>query len=339
MTAGHTLLSGSEKLLLREVFTSVQDSGSLSGFIRTYVFVRFSSPCSHKEMYSPEPNSVQLNIEREFLGKVEDNAAIRVWSEKVQQEKGDSLMEGYVSELWDFTRISVTQNNLQKLKEIWDQWGDEIRQLFYSNYGDLPYLLDVKIQAVDRAYSRAAYVPTFLKKLMSITGMREQRVAAQIKQKRDNKCMPWKNLRDLILAHPDVRKRINIFALSIYGLVIFPKALGHVDEAVSDLFDKLDKRAHHYFWKVEKVSYRVFSENYSPLKELVAIPRRNHITEEKWLAILQNLQEEDVEWRAPWLIPNEILYRCGEFYWVSLLGIWRAVGYAPLLVLRQYRSR
>ncbi|MFQ6669402.1 hypothetical protein Gotur_034660, partial [Gossypium turneri] len=63
----------------------------------------------------------ELNMEKEFLGKVEDNAAVRVWSEKIQQEKGDSLMEGYVSELWDFTRISVTQNNLQKLKEIWDQ--------------------------------------------------------------------------------------------------------------------------------------------------------------------------------------------------------------------------
>ncbi|MFQ6628500.1 hypothetical protein Gotur_008237, partial [Gossypium turneri] len=153
-------------------------------------------------------------------------------------------MKGYVSELWDFTRISVTQNNLQELKEIWDQWGDEIRQLFYSNYGDLPYLLDVKclrIQ-VDRAYSRVAYVPTFLKKLMSITGMSEQWVAARIKQKRDKKCMHWKNLRDLILAHPDVRKRVDIFALSIYGLIIFPKALGHMDEAVSDLFDRLDKR-------------------------------------------------------------------------------------------------
>ncbi|MFQ6645850.1 hypothetical protein Gotur_019379, partial [Gossypium turneri] len=110
---GSHLLSGSEKLVLREVFTSVQDGGSLSGYIRTYVFVRFSSPCSHREMYSPELNLVQLNMERDFLGKVEDNAAVRVWSEKVQQEKGDSLMEGYVSELWDFTRISVTQNNLQ----------------------------------------------------------------------------------------------------------------------------------------------------------------------------------------------------------------------------------
>ncbi|MBA0784676.1 hypothetical protein Gotri_006963 [Gossypium trilobum] len=57
------------------------------------------------------------------------------------------------------------------------------------------------------------------------------------------------------------------------------------------------------------------------------------------MVILQNLQEEDVEWRAPWMLPDEILYRCGNFDWVPLLGIWGAVGYAPLLVLRQYRSR
>ncbi|MFQ6646243.1 hypothetical protein Gotur_019108 [Gossypium turneri] len=50
----------------------------------------------------------------------------------------------------------------------------------------------------------------------------------------------------------NVRKRVDVFTLSIYGLVIFPKVLGHVDEAV------------------EKVSYQVFSENYSTLKELVA---------------------------------------------------------------------
>ncbi|MBA0671418.1 hypothetical protein Goklo_024139 [Gossypium klotzschianum] len=63
----------------------------------------------------------------------------------MQREKGDSLADEYVSELWDFTRISVTQNNLQELKKIWGQWNDEVRQLFYNNYGDLPYLLDVKV--------------------------------------------------------------------------------------------------------------------------------------------------------------------------------------------------
>ncbi|MBA0729834.1 hypothetical protein Golax_025903 [Gossypium laxum] len=52
-------------------------------------------------------------MEKGFLDKVEDNAAVRTWSETMQQEKGDSLADRYVSELWDFTRIIVTQNNLQ----------------------------------------------------------------------------------------------------------------------------------------------------------------------------------------------------------------------------------
>ncbi|MBA0839380.1 hypothetical protein Goarm_005111, partial [Gossypium armourianum] len=94
-----------------------------------------------------------------------------------------------------------------------------------------------KIQ-VNKAYSRAVNVPTFLKKLMNITGMSDQWVAAQTKQKGDSKCIPWKNLKDLILRHPDTKKKVDVFALSIYDLVVFPKALGHVDESVTDLFDR-----------------------------------------------------------------------------------------------------
>ncbi|MBA0876119.1 hypothetical protein Goshw_003771 [Gossypium schwendimanii] len=135
--------------------------------------------------------------------------------------------------------------------------------------------------------------------------------------------------KDLILIHPDVKKKVDIFALSIYGLVVFPRALGHVDEAVTDLFDRFEKRVtpvsvilaetfrslnacrrrgegrfiecaqlllawfHSHFWKIDKVLYRVFFDNYSPLKE-----------------------EGDIEWRAPWLLLDEILYRCGDFDWV-----------------------
>ncbi|MBA0777941.1 hypothetical protein Gotri_005887 [Gossypium trilobum] len=136
---------------------------------------------------------------------------------------------------------------------------------------------------------------------MNITGISEQWVAAQIKQKGNSKCIPWKNLKDLILAHPDTKKRVDVFALSIYGLVVFPKALGYIDKAL------LLAWFHCHFWKVDKVSYRVFSENYSPLKELAATPRRDDVSEEKWMAILQNLQEEDIEWRAPWLLLDEVL--------------------------------
>ncbi|MFQ6630970.1 hypothetical protein Gotur_009047 [Gossypium turneri] len=55
-------------------------------------------------------------------------------------------------------------------------------------------------------------------------------------------CSKIQNLKDLILAHPNTKKKVDVFSLSVYGLVVFPKALGHVDEAVTDLFDRLDKR-------------------------------------------------------------------------------------------------
>ncbi|MBA0575753.1 hypothetical protein Golob_024165 [Gossypium lobatum] len=208
-------------------------------------------------------------MENGFLDKVENNAAVQIWFKKMQQEKGDGLKEGYVSKLWDFTCINVTQNNLQELKEIWDQWRSKN---FFT-----------------------------------------------IKQKGDGKCIPWENLRDLILAHPDMKKMSDVFTLSIYGLVFFPKALGHIDETDSNLFDPLDKTVtpvpailaetfkslnacqrtgegrfigcaqllltwfHSNFWKIEKVSYRVFFENYSPLKELVATPRRDDISKKsRW---------------------------------------------------------
>ncbi|MFQ6659480.1 hypothetical protein Gotur_028369 [Gossypium turneri] len=122
---------------------------------------------------------------------------------------------------------------MQELKEIWNQWDNEIKQFFYSNYGDLPYLLDVKVDKrlfraltqywnpayscftfrkvdlvptveeyttllrcpkiqVDKVYPRAANISTFLKKLMSITGMSEQWVTAQIKK--EGRCFCVKHL-------------------------------------------------------------------------------------------------------------------------------------------------
>ncbi|MBA0754379.1 hypothetical protein Gogos_020062, partial [Gossypium gossypioides] len=93
-----------EKLVLREVFTSVQDSGLLSEYIRTYVFLV----------------DRKLNMEKRFLDKVEDNAAVQTWSEITQQKKGDSLAEGYVSESWNFTRISVDKHLFRALAQFWN---------------------------------------------------------------------------------------------------------------------------------------------------------------------------------------------------------------------------
>ncbi|MFQ6660649.1 hypothetical protein Gotur_029081, partial [Gossypium turneri] len=253
-------------------------------------------------------------MENEFLDKVEDNAAVQTWSE----------------------------------------WNDDVKQPFYSSYGDLPYLLDIKVDKhlfralaqfwnsayscftfgggdlvptveeymallrclkiqADRVYSRAVNVPNFLKKLINITGMNEQWVAARIKQKGDSK-------------------------------FVFSKALEHVDEAVTNPFDRLDKGVTlvpvilaETFRSLN--GYRRTSEGRFTGCPQLLLAWRDDISEEKWMEILRNLREEDIEWRALWMLPDEILYRCGNFDWVPLLGIWGAVGYAPLLVLRQFRSR
>ncbi|XP_052885759.1 uncharacterized protein LOC128294069 [Gossypium arboreum] len=200
-----------------------------------------------------------------------------------------------------------------------------------------------KIQG-HKAYVRPASIPTFTKKLVMITGMSEQWAVARVQQKGDSKCIPWAILRDLISTHPDVKKKVDVLALSIYGMVIFPKALGYIDEAVANLFDRLGKQNtpvsailaetirslnacqrtgegrfigcaqlllvwfHSHFWKLDKDPCRVFFEGYSPLKEFVDMPRRDDISEE-------------------------------SFDWVPLQGIWGVVGYTPLLVLRQYQAR
>ncbi|KAG8480298.1 hypothetical protein CXB51_024698 [Gossypium anomalum] len=268
-------------------------------------------------------------MENGLLDRVEGNANVHRWSEQTQLEKGDSIAVGYMSELSGYTRISVTQNNLQELKKIWDQWGNETKQLFYGNYGDLPYLLDVQVDErlfralaqfwnptyscftfgevdlvptveeytallrcpkfqVDRIYSRATSVPTFWKKLMTITGMSEQWITARIKEK--GECNKRFTSVPAILAETF-------------------RSLGTYRKAGAGRFD------------------------------IVASTRRVDVPEENWIALFQNLQAKDVEWKAPWMIPGEILYRCGSFDWVPLLGIWGAIGYAPLLMLRQFGLR
>ncbi|KAL1156647.1 hypothetical protein V6Z11_A08G105100 [Gossypium hirsutum] len=311
-------------------------------------------------------------MENEFLSKVDDNAAVRAWSERLQSERGDSLAKGYVSELQDFTHVNVVQNELQKLRDIWASWDEGIKQLFYQSYGDISYLLDIRVDKhlfralvqfwnsaykcftfgevdlvptleeyttllrcpkiqVRRTYARVFSSQTFMKKLMSISGMSEPWVTARIQQKGDSKCIPWENLRDLILMHPDERKRVDIFTLSIYGLVIFPKALRHVDEVVIHLFDRLEKGI--------TLVPTILAETFISLSSCRnAGEGREDISEEKWIDILQNLKEGDIELRAYWMVPDEIMYRCGNFDWVSLLGIWGAAGYTLLIALRQYKS-
>ncbi|KAG8481907.1 hypothetical protein CXB51_026691 [Gossypium anomalum] len=175
-------------------------------------------------------------MENGLLNRVEGNANVHRWSEQTQLEKGDSITMGYMSELSDYTRISVTQNNLQELKvdknlfrALAQFWNPAYSCFTFGEVDLVPTMEEALLRCprfqCDRIYSRAACVPTFGKKLMTITGMSEQWIMVRIKEKGENEA-----------------KRVDIFALSLYRLIVLPKALGYVDEATTDLFHRLSKR-------------------------------------------------------------------------------------------------
>ncbi|KAG8472492.1 hypothetical protein CXB51_034180 [Gossypium anomalum] len=124
--------------------------------------------------------------------------------------------------------------------------------------------------------------------------MSEQWIMARIKEKGKSKCIPWGALKDLIQTHPDEAKRVDIFALSLYGLMVFPKALGYVDEATTDLFHRLSKR-------VTSVLV-ILAETFRSL---------NACRRASAGSATLDLQSKDVERRAPGMIPVLI----GSLYW------------------------
>ncbi|KAG8481785.1 hypothetical protein CXB51_026438 [Gossypium anomalum] len=260
-------------------------------------------------------------MENEFLNKVEDNAAICAWSEKLQSEKGDSLSEGYTSELQEFTRVCVAQNELQELRDIWARWDEGTKQFFYQSCGDISYLLDIRVDKhlfrVMVQFWNSAY-----------------------------KCFTFGEV-DLV---PTLEEYTTLFRDE--------RALGHcsdstkmalryVDEAVTDLFDHLEKG----ITPVPAILAETFRSlslcrktgegRFIGCAQLLFPVKRggSHTKERGYLrgevdGSLPKPQGGDIEWRAYWLVPDEIMYRCGNFDWVPLLGIWGATGYTPLLALR-----
>ncbi|MBA0881639.1 hypothetical protein Goshw_013390, partial [Gossypium schwendimanii] len=128
--------------------------------------------------------------------------------------------------------------------------------------------------------------------------------------------------RDLILDYPDTKKKVDVFALSIYGLVVFPKTLGHVNEVATDLFDRLDRRV--------TPILAIMAETFRSLNACQKAGEGRFIGSAHLLLAWFHSHFWKVDkWRAPWLLPDEILYLCRDFDWVPLLEIWGAIGYAP----------
>ena len=62
-------------------------------------------------------------------------------------------------------------------------------------------------------------------------------------------------------------------------------------------------------------------------------------TKKGWITFLQNISDKQIVWFTPWLPHVPLLYRYGDKLWIPLSGLWGAISYAPLMVVRQFAGK
>ncbi|KAG8498056.1 hypothetical protein CXB51_006650 [Gossypium anomalum] len=317
------------------------------------------------------PEHTTVNVRQNNLEDL-----VRVWNQWDSDTRG-IFTERY-GDIAHLITIRVDEQLIQAMVRFWDP----AYRCFTFNQEDMTPTIEeyAALLRIDNVQFGKIYVKepkplTFRKKLVRLTDMTDAWAEKQIKKKNETVCIPWSSLRESVLSHPDILKRVNLFALAIYGLVIFPRVLGHIEVAVFDFFERLKQGVNpvptilaetfrslstcrrvgkgrfigcaqllnvwilSHFWKVERTPFHMFSKTFVPLEAYLKKEWPKEITEQHWVSVFQNLRAEDITWRAPWIRPSVLLYKCGSQDWVPLLGLWGGVGYAPLLVQRQFFSR
>ncbi|KAG8493641.1 hypothetical protein CXB51_011779 [Gossypium anomalum] len=292
-------------------------------------------------------------MEESITQITEKNAVVREWSLKTQREKGDSLVEGCAANLPEHTTVNVRQNNLEDLVRVWNQWDSDTRGIFTERYGDIAHLITIRvdeqlIQAMVRFWDPAYQCFTFNQEDMTPT-IEEYAALLRIDNVQFGKIYVKepkpltfrKKLPTRIGSESSGHlKRVNLFALAIYGLVIFLRVLGHIEVAVFDFFERLKQGVNpvptilaetfrslstcrrvgkgrfigcaqllnvwilSHFWKVERTPFHMFSKAFAPLEAYLKKEWPREVTEQHWVSVFQNLRAEDITWRAPWIRPS-----------------------------------
>ena len=99
-------------------------------------------------------------------------------------------------------------------------------------------LIGVDLQHTDKVYNKKPR-SGYQKALAKILKVKPQVIDTYLVQKADRQGLSWNILRDFIRGHLHDEDGMVAFALSIYGLVIFPGMLGYIEMAVVDTFEQI----------------------------------------------------------------------------------------------------
>ncbi|KAL1068819.1 hypothetical protein V6Z11_D12G224100 [Gossypium hirsutum] len=84
-------------------------------------------------------------MEESITQVIEKNVIVLDWYSRTQKVKGDSLKEGYISELPECVTSNIRQNDLENLTRIWKQWDSGTKGIFTEKYGDIAHLIAINV--------------------------------------------------------------------------------------------------------------------------------------------------------------------------------------------------
>ncbi|KAL4325024.1 hypothetical protein GQ457_11G002140 [Hibiscus cannabinus] len=274
--------------------------------------------------------------------------------------------------------VQVDETMLQALIQFWNPGyccftlnGKDLMPTVeeYSELLRIPNVMEGKVYTKpDEACNRFVT-------LSQLAGRSTQWAGNLFSKKGGNLCFPWYSIAEIARTYPDNYKKAHLLAVAIYGLVLFPRTLGYIDVAIFEVFNQFKYNISpvpailaetflslnacrqleggrfrgcvpllyvwikSHFWKIPRETLSGINfTNFSPLKEFLE-KTWDEVDSTKWVEAFRNLQDHDLVWRVPWLRCRKFLYRCSDHDWLMLLGLWGAIGCAPLLVSRQFGSR
>lgn len=162
-------------------------------------------------------------------------------------------------------------------------------------------------------------------------------------------------------------------ALAIFGLVLFPFTVDFVDQAAMDVFFQYEMQGAHpvtailadtflsmevcheikgdekkggtlrccphllYVWIITHVHAK---DHMGPipnaLKDFWRIPKKVQGVGE-WKNEFASMELRTFKWVCPWYHPNEVIFSCGDFHNVPLMGSRGCVAYTPAIALLQLK--
>ncbi|XVF29279.1 hypothetical protein REPUB_Repub15cG0107300 [Reevesia pubescens] len=99
-------------------------------------------------------------------------------------------------------------------------------------------LLSVHSTISNKIYWKEQKKPKYRKRIGKILGMEGDEIKGSVKG--ESFGIPWKTLKPHVVGSNTKEYSMEMFALAIYELVIFPKVLGHIEMVVVDFFGLID---------------------------------------------------------------------------------------------------